>query len=83
MAATKQIAFIFLIPVPVSTIQTFVVLKPMLEHIRLTYDDVTTVTITVSLVFLAIQSIYFIIARSRYVQALQKITDTNNTYLFQ
>jgi putative ABC transport system permease protein len=69
-AATKQIAFIFFIPIPISTIQTLVVLKPVLGHMRISY--VNTSTFTVALVFLAAQTIDFVIARSRYVKALQK-----------
>ncbi|MDF9840917.1 MULTISPECIES: ABC transporter permease [unclassified Paenibacillus] len=70
-AATKQIAVIFFIPIPVSTVQTFVVLKPVLGHMRVSY--VNTATITVALAFLATQTVYFVIARSRYVKALQKM----------
>lgn len=69
-AATKQIAFVFFIPIPISTIQTFAVLKPVLGYLKISY--VNTATITVALSFLAAQTVYFVIARSRYVQALQK-----------
>lgn len=70
-AAAKQIAVIFFIPIPVSTVQTFVVLKPVLGHMRVSY--VNTATITVALAFLAAQTVYFVIARSRYVRALEKM----------
>ncbi|GGH20518.1 FtsX-like permease family protein [Paenibacillus segetis] len=70
-AATKQIAFIFYIPIPISTIQTLVVLKPVLGYMKVSY--VNTATLTVALAFLVAQTVYFIIARSRYVTALQKI----------
>ncbi|KHL95015.1 hypothetical protein QW71_14815 [Paenibacillus sp. IHB B 3415] len=70
-AATKQIAFIFFIPIPISTIQTLVVLKPVLGHMKVSY--VNTATFTVALAFLAAQTVYFVIARSRYVKALQKM----------
>jgi putative ABC transport system permease protein len=72
-AATKQIAFIFFIPIPISAIQTLVVLKPVLQHIRLTYVYVNTATFTVALAFLAAQTLYFVIARSRYIKALEKM----------
>ncbi|WP_150271882.1 FtsX-like permease family protein [Paenibacillus tepidiphilus] len=72
-AATKQIAFLFFVPIPISAIQTLVVLKPLLEQIRLAYIDVYTATFTVALAFLAAQTLYFIIARSRYVRALQRM----------
>jgi len=71
-AATKQIAFIFFIPIPISTIQTFMVLKPVLGYMKLSYVYVITATITVALALLAAQTVYFLIARSRYVKALQK-----------
>ena len=70
-AATKQIAVIFFIPIPISAIQTFAVLKPVLGHMRVSY--VNTATITVALAFLAAQTVYFVIARSRYVKALEKM----------
>lgn len=70
-AATKQIAVIFFIPIPISTIQTLVVLKPVLGHMKVSY--VNTATFTVALAFLAAQTIYFVIARSRYVKALEKM----------
>lgn len=70
-AATKQIAFIFFIPILISTIQTLVVLKPVLGYMRISY--VNTATFTVALAFLVAQTVYFVIARSRYVKALQKM----------
>lgn len=70
-AATKQIAFIFFIPIPISTIQTFVVLKPVLGYMKISY--VNSATFTVALAFLVAQTVYFVIARSRYVKALQKM----------
>lgn len=70
-AATKQIAFIFFIPIPISTIQTLVVLKPVLGYMKISY--VNTATFTVALAFLVAQTVYFVIARSRYVKALQKM----------
>ncbi|RAV13584.1 FtsX-like permease family protein [Paenibacillus contaminans] len=70
-AATKQIAFIFFIPIPISAIQTLVVLKPVLGYMKISY--VNTATFTVALAFLVAQTVYFVIARSRYVKALQKM----------
>lgn len=72
-AATKQIAFIFFIPIPISTIETLVVLKPVLGYMKISYVYVYTATFTVALAFLVVQTVYFVIARSRYVKALQKM----------
>ncbi|MCM3699804.1 FtsX-like permease family protein [Paenibacillus macerans] len=72
-AATKQIAFIFFIPIPISMIQTLVVLKPVLGYMKISYVYVYTATFTVALAYLAAQTVYFVIARSRYVKALQKM----------
>ena len=72
-AATKQIAFIFFIPIPISAIQTLVVLKSVLRYMRISHVYVYTGTFTVALAFLAAQTVYFIMARSRYVKALQKM----------
>ncbi|MUG23978.1 FtsX-like permease family protein [Paenibacillus macerans] len=72
-AATKQIAFIFFIPIPISAIQTLVVLKSVLRYMRISHVYVYTATFTVALAFLAAQTVYFIMARSRYVKALQKM----------
>lgn len=71
-AATKQIAFIFFIPIPISAIQTLVVLKSVMGYMRISHVYVYTATFTVALAYLAAQTVYFVIARSRYVKALQK-----------
>lgn len=71
-AATKQLACLFFIPIVISMIQTFVVLKPVLSYMRIT--SINMATITVALVFLAIQAVYFAIARSRYIAHLQRVT---------
>lgn len=71
-AATKQIAFIFFIPIPVSTVQTLAVLKSVMGYMRISYVYVYTATFTVVLAFLVAQTVYFILARSRYVKALQR-----------
>jgi len=70
-AATKQIAFIFFLPIPISMIQTLVVLNPVLGYMKISY--VNKATFTVALAFLVAQTVYFVIARSRYVKALQKM----------
>lgn len=72
-AATKQIAFIFFIPIPISAIQTLVVLKSIMGYMKISYVYVYTATFTVALAYLAVQTVYFVIARSRYVKALQKM----------
>lgn len=70
-AATKQIAFLFFVPFLISTVQTFIVLKSILGSIRISYAPVAT--LIVALAFLGAQSLYFVIARSRYVRALKKM----------
>ncbi|WP_044478605.1 FtsX-like permease family protein [Paenibacillus antibioticophila] len=72
-AATKQIACIFFIPIPVSTIQALVVLKSVMGYMRISHVYVYKATFTVALAYLAAQTVYFVIARSRYVKALQKM----------
>lgn len=72
-AATMQIAVIFFIPIPISAIQSLVVLKSVLGYMRISHIYVYTATFTAALAFLAAQTVYFIIARSRYVKALQKM----------
>lgn len=69
-AATKQIAFLFFIPLPISAIQTLFVLKPALAYVNISY--VYTATVTVVVAFLVAQTFYFLVARSRYVKAMQR-----------
>lgn len=70
-SATRQIAVLFYIPIIVSTIQTLVVIRPVLKQISIT--NVTVPVLITSGAFLAVQTIYFIIARSRYIHSLKRI----------
>ncbi|MBP1989016.1 FtsX-like permease family protein [Paenibacillus eucommiae] len=70
-SATKQIAFLFFVPIVISTVQTLVVLSPILSYMKVSY--VNQSTFIVALAFLAAQTIYFIIARLRYVNTLKKM----------
>ncbi|MWC30830.1 FtsX-like permease family protein [Paenibacillus sp. MMS18-CY102] len=70
-SATLQIAIIFFIPIVVSTIQTFVVLKPVLSMVQIAH--VTGPVLIASAAFLVMQIIYFIIARSRYIRSVNRM----------
>ncbi|WP_339317220.1 ABC transporter permease [Paenibacillus sp. FSL R10-2734] len=70
-SATRQISVLFYIPIIVATIQTLVVIRPVLKQISIT--NVTVPVLITSGAFLAVQTIYFIIARSRYIQSLKRI----------
>ncbi|MEK3751710.1 ABC transporter permease [Paenibacillus sp. FSL E2-8871] len=70
-SATRQISVLFYIPIIVATIQTLVVIRPVLKQISIT--NVTVPVLITSGAFLAVQTIYFIIARSRYIQSLKKM----------
>lgn len=70
-SATKQISVLFYIPIIIATIQTLVVIRPILKQINIT--NVTVPVLTTSAVFLVVQTIYFLIARSRYIHSLKKI----------
>ncbi|OXM82947.1 FtsX-like permease family protein [Paenibacillus rigui] len=70
-AATVQIAMLFFIPTIISTIQTVVVLRPILHGMGLTpeYGPV----LTASAFFAAAQVVYFLLVRSRYLLHLKKV----------
>lgn len=70
-SATKQISVLFYIPIVIATIQTLVVIRPILKQMNIT--DVTLPVLITSGTFLAVQTLYFIIARSRYIHSLKKI----------
>lgn len=69
-SATKQISVLFYIPIVIATIQTLVVIRPILKQMNIT--DVTLPVLITSGTFLAVQTLYFIIARSRYIHSLKK-----------
>lgn len=70
-SATKQISVLFYIPIVIATIQTLVVIRPILKQMNIT--DVTLPVLMTSGTFLAVQTLYFFIARSRYIHSLKKI----------
>ena len=70
-SATRQISVLFYIPIVVATIQTLVVIRPVLNQMNIT--NVTVPVLFTSATFLAVQTIYFMIARSRYIHSLKKI----------
>lgn len=70
-AATRQIALLFYIPILIATIQTLVVIRPVLGQIGITY--VTVPVLITAAAFLIVQTVYFVVARSRYIHNLKKM----------
>lgn len=70
-AATVQIALLFFIPTIVSTIQTVVVLRPILQGMGLTPEYAPV--LSASAFFAAAQIVYFLLVRSRYILHLKKV----------
>lgn len=70
-SATKQIAILFFIPVIVSAIQSLVVISPILTEIGIT-NVIEPVLITFA-AYLVLQSLFFIIVKSRYIHSLKKM----------
>ncbi|MFD7521809.1 FtsX-like permease family protein [Paenibacillus chitinolyticus] len=69
-SATVQIALLFFTPIVVSTVQTVVVLGPVMN--RFGVAESLGPSLSVSAGFLAAQAVYFLIVRSRYVRTLNK-----------
>ncbi|AKG33573.1 FtsX-like permease family protein [Paenibacillus durus] len=69
-SATKQIALLFYIPILVAWVQTLVVIRPVLNQIQV-YEITVPVLITIG-AFLAVQTLYFAVVRSRYVHSLKR-----------
>ncbi|MEC0232027.1 ABC transporter permease [Paenibacillus alba] len=67
-SATRQIALLFFIPIIVAAIQSLVVLGPVLNYIAIPYVRGPVFLATTA--FLALQIIYFLIIRARYIQAV-------------
>lgn len=70
-AATKQIAILFYIPIVVSAIQSLVVISPILTEAGI-QNVIEPVLITFA-AFLILQSLFFLIAKSRYISSLKKM----------
>ncbi|ULO06585.1 ABC transporter permease [Paenibacillus sp. 19GGS1-52] len=70
-AATKQIAILFYIPIVVSAIQSLVVISPILTEAGI-QNVIEPVLITFA-AYLILQSLFFLIAKSRYIRSLKKM----------
>ncbi|NGM82771.1 ABC transporter permease [Paenibacillus sp. 7124] len=69
-SATRQIALLFYIPILVAWVQTLVVIRPVLNQIQV-YEITVPVLMTIG-AFLAVQTLYFAVVRSRYVHSLKR-----------
>lgn len=70
-SATRQIALLFYIPILIAAVQTLVVVRPVLKVMDIT--NVTVPVLITSAAFLLVQTVYFIIVRSRYIHSLKKM----------
>lgn len=70
-SSTVQIAVLFFTPIFVSAIQTLVVLNRVREGFDL--DDVNQPVLLASAAFLIVQTVYFILVSSRYIQKLKRV----------
>ncbi|RCX21500.1 putative ABC transport system permease protein [Fontibacillus phaseoli] len=71
VSATIQIAVLFFIPIAVATLQSLVVLGPVMEMMN-SMSPVYVPVLTASAAFLAVQAVYFLIVRARYIKAVNK-----------
>ncbi|GBF77730.1 ABC transporter permease [Paenibacillus sp. 598K] len=69
--ASRQIAILFFVPIVVAAVQTMVVVRPFLTavNIQVFFEPV----LLASGGFLALQTVYFLLARWLYVRALRKV----------
>jgi putative ABC transport system permease protein len=70
-SATLQIAVLFFIPIIVAAIQSFVVLGPVLDYIKIPY--LSGPVLIASAAFLLAQTVYFLIARARYIRSVNSM----------
>jgi len=70
-AATKQIAILFYIPIVVSAIQSLVVISPILTEMGIT--NAIEPVLTTFAAYLVLQSVFFLIVKSRYIHSLKKM----------
>ncbi|ASA19402.1 FtsX-like permease family protein [Paenibacillus donghaensis] len=70
-SATRQIAVLFYIPIVVATLQTLIVVRSLVVVINIT--DVTVPVLITAASFLAVQTVYFLVVRSRYVHSLNRM----------
>lgn len=71
ISATIQIAVLFFIPILVASVQSLVVLGPVLGYLDAPY--VSGPVLAASSAFLAAQTIYFLIARARYIKSVNRM----------
>jgi len=71
ISATIQIAVLFFIPILVAAVQSLVVLGPVLAYLNSPY--VRGPVLAASSAFLAAQTIYFLIARARYIKSVNRM----------
>lgn len=71
-SATLQIGLLFFVPIVISTVQTLIVMRPVLGTMYV-YSVYKPVFI-VSAAFLAAQTLYFFLVRSRYLHRLKRMT---------
>lgn len=71
VSATIQIAALFFIPIAVAALQSLVVLGPVMEMMN-SMSPVYVPVLTASAAFLAVQTVYFLIVRARYIKAVNK-----------
>lgn len=70
-SATLQIALLFFIPIVVAAVQSLVVLGSFLGYIGIPY--VSGPVLTASAAFLAVQMVYFLIIRARYIKSVNNM----------
>ncbi|KGE19119.1 FtsX-like permease family protein [Paenibacillus wynnii] len=70
-AATKQIAILFYIPIVVSAIQSLVVISPILTEMGIT--NAVEPVLTTFAAYLILQTVFFLIVKSRYIHSLKKM----------
>lgn len=71
ISATIQIAVLFFIPILVAALQSLVVLGPVLAYMDSPY--VSGPVLAASSAFLVAQTIYFLIARARYIKSVNRM----------
>lgn len=71
VSATIQIGVLFSIPIAVAALQSLVVLGPVMEMMN-SQSPVYVPVLTASAAFLAVQIVYFLIVRARYIKAVNK-----------
>lgn len=71
ISATIQIAMLFYIPILVASLQSLVVLGPVMEVMNST-EAVYRPVLAASAIYLAVQTVYFLIVRARYIKKVNQ-----------